>query len=151
MPGTAGLDYFQSLKVPIVRYWRSPYGPVTANAGRVDKRFKLLPLANGDVRITIKTMLGQTVASDDEQFSITPESLKEIRLVFQIVPKEAYLFAFGDNGEIVIPKAFWQPFSQKSKKWVGVSRVFKISPSGRFHIRDIASKHVADILNDFRR
>ncbi|MBF0453767.1 MAG: hypothetical protein HQL72_02990 [Magnetococcales bacterium] len=142
-----GLGFFDSLKVPIVRYWRTPYRATSNNAERVDQQFVLTLLESGDLSVSIRAMLGKTVNNGDEYFAITQESLKDIRLVFQIVPKEAYLFAFDSKGEIIIPKGFWQPFSAVSKKWVGVSRVFKVDTLGQFHIRDIASKRVSDILD----
>ncbi|MBF0446943.1 MAG: hypothetical protein HQL67_01960 [Magnetococcales bacterium] len=134
----------------ILRYWRSPYETAPGDVDQVDSHFELLPLANGDIYISISDMMGRTVLTEDDHFTINKETLGDIRLVFQVVPRQAYLFSFNSEGVAIIPKPFWESFAQMSSKWVGVSRVLKVSPTQWFHIRDIASKRVSDILADFR-
>ncbi|MBF0191925.1 MAG: hypothetical protein HQL99_12425 [Magnetococcales bacterium] len=128
----------------INRLLQTPYLKIKPAKGTVQGGLTYARNKEGDVLFSIAPMMGHTASRPEEQFTIGPDSISEIRIVFQIERGAAYLFEFDRDGTVVVPAAFWDPFSKSSKKGVSISRVIKQAPEG-VHLRDISAVSIAYI------
>ncbi|MBF0369303.1 MAG: hypothetical protein HQL52_07610 [Magnetococcales bacterium] len=133
---------------PIARHWQDPYDNATNIADGTEKLFKVFPAPNGDVLFSIAEAFHKKATGKGKSFTITPTTVGQVRLFFQVYPREAYMFSFNKEGNRIIPKQFWDRFAQISHKWVSVSQVLGKDEADRIHLRDIATKRVSEIKKD---
>ncbi|MBF0273077.1 MAG: hypothetical protein HQL98_13590 [Magnetococcales bacterium] len=136
---------FAKYHLPINRLLQEPYLKITPAKGTVRGGLTYERNKDGDVLFSIAQMMGHTAFRPEDQFTITPDSISAIRIVFQVDRGIAYLFEFGQDGTVVVPAAFWDPFSKSTKKGVSISKVVKKTPDGIHHLRDISAVSVGYI------
>ncbi|MBF0179720.1 MAG: hypothetical protein HQM03_06810 [Magnetococcales bacterium] len=142
---------FANLLKPMNRLKATPYERIMPPKGRIthgEMLFYRIP--DGHVVFSILSLMDHTAVRPDDSFTITAKSLAELRLVFQVDPNEAYLFEFNIHGRVLVPTAFWDPFSQISLKAVSMSRVVKIE-QGVYHLRDLAAYKVNNLLKILKK
>ncbi|NGZ07076.1 MAG: hypothetical protein G8237_12050 [Magnetococcales bacterium] len=93
---------------------------------------------DGNMVFSIADMMGHSAIRPHETFTLTPDSMAELRLVLQVERGHAYMFELDRNGEVIIPQAFWNPFSQSTQKAVSISRVIQQGSDG-VKLRDLTS------------
>lgn len=134
----------QGDEVDVVRYRKKPYARGANNPNIV---IHVTPKSSGRVRFSIEKMFNHTVYYGKDSFTISQETLTEIKLFFQIGYQKAVVFNFAEDGSVTVSKSFWEHFSTTSKKWVSVSRVL-FKKKGVIYVRDIASKPIKSILGE---
>ncbi|MBF0308083.1 MAG: hypothetical protein HQL56_00955 [Magnetococcales bacterium] len=105
---------------------------------------------DGNVLFSMASLMHHTASRPGDAFTITPESISELRLIFQIDPNQAYMFEFDAEGRLTVPKAFWEPFARISRKAVTVSRVVGKGADGR-HVRDLLAISIPSIVKQIDR
>ncbi|MBF0158063.1 MAG: hypothetical protein HQL58_00915 [Magnetococcales bacterium] len=101
---------------------------------------------SGGVDFSIASIMHQKFSrAGGESFTITPETMNQVRLVFQIKPREAYMVPIDESGQVSVAKEFWQPFAKMSQKAVSVSRVLKTGASG-LQLRDLTAIKTQEIV-----
>ncbi|MBF0116134.1 MAG: hypothetical protein HQM04_13985 [Magnetococcales bacterium] len=93
---------------------------------------------DGNMVFSIADMMGHSAIRPNETFTLTPDSMTELRLVLQVDRGHAYMFELDRNGEVIIPKTFWNPFSQATQKAVSISRVIQQGSDG-VKLRDLTA------------
>lgn len=104
---------------------------------------------HGEITFSIATLVNHIATRSDELFRMTPDTLSELGLVFQIAPGEAYVFVFDGSGVITVPRDFWDSFARISKKAVSLSRIVKNDAQG-MQIRDLLSLTINAIHQQIR-
>ncbi|MBF0416694.1 MAG: hypothetical protein HQL86_00385 [Magnetococcales bacterium] len=142
---TSWQSAFARHDTPMVRLTKESYESFKPAKNTKHGSMRVRRTPDGDLLFSIADMMGHTAMRQKERFQLTPESMTELRLVFQVERGHAYMFALDRDGETVIPKEFWSEFSKVSKKAVSVSRVMKESPEG-VHLKDLTALTMSYIL-----
>ncbi|MBF0155718.1 MAG: hypothetical protein HQL57_00845 [Magnetococcales bacterium] len=129
---------------PMNRLQSLPYLQLTPAKGSPAGRLLYSPGANGDLRFSVARLMGHTASRPGDTFVLSPETMKELRVVFQVDPGEAYMFPVEANGDATIPRTFWDRFSVLSRKAVTLSRVVADDERG-LHLRDLVAVSVKSV------
>ncbi|GAB0057886.1 hypothetical protein SIID45300_02220 [Candidatus Magnetaquicoccaceae bacterium FCR-1] len=138
-------EQFARYDTQMVRLTKEPYERFKPAKNTRHGSMRVKRNADGDMLFSINEMMGHTAIRGQDTFTLTPDSMAELRLVLQVEHGRAYMFKVDRNGEVVIPQAFWTPFSQNSKKAVSISRVVKERPDG-LHLKDLTALTISYIL-----
>ncbi|MBF0110540.1 MAG: hypothetical protein HQL76_15335 [Magnetococcales bacterium] len=122
----------------------SPYETITPPKGEKRGVLTYRRHQDGDIVFSLVGMMLHTASRRGDTFRITSETIPELRLVFQVIPKEAFMFEFDVNGVVKVPRAFWDSFSPISKRAVSVSRVISAGSKG-ISVRDLCAVSITSI------
>ncbi|MBF0339536.1 MAG: Hpt domain-containing protein [Magnetococcales bacterium] len=136
---------FARLDVLMVRLTKESYDKFKPARNTKHGSLRVWRNQDGDMVFSVSDMMGHEAMRQGDRFKMTPDSMAELRLVFQVERGHAYMFELNRNGEAVIPKEFWTGFSKVSKLAVSLSRVMKKSPEG-LHLRDLTALTTSYIL-----
>ncbi|MBF0135261.1 MAG: hypothetical protein H7833_17590 [Magnetococcus sp. DMHC-1] len=132
----SGMAPFSQWLKPMNRLVTSPYQTMTPGKGQSAGRFLYQLDEKGDLDFSVEQLMGSTASRPGDSFTLTAENLTELRVVFQVEPRQAYMFEVNANGHASVPKAFWQAFLRVSKRAISLSRVVGLD-GGAVHLRDL--------------
>ncbi|MBF0311489.1 MAG: hypothetical protein HQL56_18400 [Magnetococcales bacterium] len=128
----------------------TPFEKISPPKGRSKGNLSFKRDQNGDLVFSLEGLLNHTASRRGETFTLSPKTISELRLIFQIDPNEAFMFEFDAAGRLTVPKAFWEPFARISRKAVSVSRVVRKVPDG-LQVRDLLALTIPTIAKQIER
>ncbi|MBF0184937.1 hypothetical protein [Candidatus Magnetaquicoccus inordinatus] len=131
-----GLEPYAQELVAIDRLRHAPYLKLVPPKGKSQNTILFDRHAEGGIVFSVASLLGHTAKRPGEEFVLQPDTIKDLRMVFQIDLGEAYLFSFDASGQLYLPADFWNNFYRYSRRAVTLSRVVKTGSKG-LQIRDI--------------
>jgi hypothetical protein len=140
-----GLEPYAQALAAIDRLRHAPFVKLVPPKGKSQDTVLFDRHAEGGIVFSVASLLGHTAKRPGEEFVLRPETIKELRMVFQIDLGEAYLYSFDASGQLLLPADFWNHFYRHSRRAVTLSRVVQMGSKG-LQIRDIMAIS-AELIN----